>query len=110
WNLPLPSRSETLDYLHAVRDRVVDRIAHSSFSERDAYFVLLSVFHEDMHDEALTITRQTLGYPRPAMAIGGCEEPSTAYPAGDTAVPGGGYFLRMTAGEWFIFRHTKRRH
>src|SRR5215470_10204643 len=37
WNLPLPTRSETLDYLHSVRDGVVDRIAHSSFSERDAY-------------------------------------------------------------------------
>ena len=110
WNLPLPSRSETLDYLQAVRDRVVDRIAHSSFSERDAYFVLLSIFHEDMHDEALTITRQTLGYPPPAMAVGKIEEPLTPLVAGDATVPGGVYSIGSTAEDGFIFDNEKWRH
>src|SRR5262249_22450580 len=110
WNLPLPSRSETLDYLHSVRDGVVDRIAHSSFSEQDAYFVLLSVFHEDMHDEALTITRQTLGYPAPTMAIGRIEEPPAAHLAGDATVPGAVYSIGSTADDGFIFDNEKWRH
>src|SRR5438128_5437369 len=51
WRLPLPSREETVSYMKAVRDRVLEHIAGSSFDpSRDSYFVLLSVFHEDMHD------------------------------------------------------------
>src|SRR5881396_3663556 len=65
WNLPLPSRDVTIGYLEKVRDRVIDRLASPGFDEREAYFVQLSVFHEDMHDEAFTYTRQTLGYPPP---------------------------------------------
>src|SRR6516162_5131306 len=65
WNLPLPSRTATLDYLEATRDAVLDLIAGADFSPTHEYFVLLSMFHEDMHNEAFTITRQTLGYPEP---------------------------------------------
>src|SRR6185295_4687856 len=65
WTLPLPSRRATVDYLEAVRDGVLDRIAHHSPAATDEYFIRLSVFHEDMHDEAFTITRQTLGYAAP---------------------------------------------
>jgi iron(II)-dependent oxidoreductase len=106
WNLPLPSRRETIDYLNAVRDQVLDRISRSGFSENDAYFVLLSVFHEDMHDEALAITRQTLGYPAPA-GSGDCAE---GPPAGDVAIPAGTYFVGSTAEEGFIFDNEKWRH
>src|SRR5215472_6111138 len=66
WDLPLPSRTGTIEYLEVVRDRVLDRIASSSLTDGDVYFMLLSIFHEDMHDEAFTITRQTLGYRAPA--------------------------------------------
>src|SRR5206468_12853447 len=48
WNLPLPSRVETLHYMLEVRDRVMNYMYRSSFDpSRDAYVVLLSVFHED---------------------------------------------------------------
>src|SRR5262245_30134675 len=35
WDLPLPSRSATIEYLEAVRDDVLDRIASSTLNERD---------------------------------------------------------------------------
>ena len=80
WNLPLPSRAETLHYMLEVRDRVMNYMYRSSFDpSRDAYFVLLSVFHEDMHDEAFFITRQTLGYPFPA-ALQRRDAPSVPVP------------------------------
>src|SRR6516165_1943949 len=47
WNLPRPSREQTLRYLEGPR---ADEVC----------FTMLSVFHEDMHAEALTYTRQTL--------------------------------------------------
>lgn len=66
WDLPLPSRQETLSYMRQVRDRVLDRLRQREPDEAEVYFLLLSVFHEDMHAEAFTYTRQTRGIPRPA--------------------------------------------
>ncbi|HWP35290.1 MAG TPA: ergothioneine biosynthesis protein EgtB [Thermodesulfobacteriota bacterium] len=68
WDLPLPSREETLAYLHEVRDRVLACLTEWPPDAPQLYFVRLSVFHEDMHDEAVTYTRQTLGYPPPRTA------------------------------------------
>src|SRR5262249_54891067 len=51
WDLPLPTRAETLAYMQRVQNRVLDRI-HQGLDEPDAYFAQLAVFHEDMHAEA----------------------------------------------------------
>jgi iron(II)-dependent oxidoreductase len=96
--------------LNDVRDKVVDRINSSSFEDRDVYFVQLSIFHEDMHDEALTITRQTLGYPAPRFS----NEPKPKYArdagesaTGDATIPGGSYVVGSTADDGFIFDNEK---
>ena len=70
WDLLLPSRIETLTYMHDVHDRVLDQLHSHPPDEKLIYFVLLSVFHEDMHTEAFTYTRQTLGYPPPRFTSG----------------------------------------
>src|SRR5262245_3555324 len=67
WDLPLPDRSGTLAYLKAVEDGVLDELGRAEPEPAFIYFVLLSVFHEDMHTEAFTYTRQTLGYPAPRL-------------------------------------------
>jgi iron(II)-dependent oxidoreductase len=66
WDLPLPSRARTLEYLRDVQDCVLDEIRLEP-SAQMLYFVLLSVFHEDMHAEAFLYTRQTLGYSVPSL-------------------------------------------
>lgn len=71
WDLLLPSRKETLTYLCEVRDRVLDMLAQRELSKKVIYFVLLAVFHEDMHTEAFTYTRQTLSYPPPRFRADG---------------------------------------
>jgi iron(II)-dependent oxidoreductase len=67
WDLRLPSREETLRYMREVRDQVLERLGQREPSPVDVYFTLLSIFHEDMHTEAFTYTRQTLGYRAPAL-------------------------------------------
>src|SRR6266850_4446933 len=113
WNLPLPSRKATISYLEAVRDQVLDVLARSSLDARDEYFILLSIFHEDMHDEAFTITRQTLGYPaptfsgNPTMSHADCSDGPLP---GDVTVPGGNYMIGSTAKDGFIFDNEKWSH
>ena len=85
WDLDLPGLAATIRYREAVRDALIARLGGGAqgrmASERDSYFTQLTVFHEDMHDEAFTYTRQTLGYPVPAIVD------RTARAAADSAGP-----------------------
>jgi iron(II)-dependent oxidoreductase len=120
WNLPLPGRLQTLRYSEEVRDRVLDRLARGTPSKDDVYFTLLSVFHEDMHTEAFTYTRQTLGYRAPALS-GIVTSPSPLAPlptphsslqhsSGDVYVPGGRFELGAVPDESFVFDNEKWAH
>lgn len=94
WDLPLPPRDVTLGYLREVRDRVIDQLLeHPS---RDVmYHAIYSVYHEDMHTEAFTYTRQTHAWPAPRL-FGGAGRTETgtgragAAPRGAPAGAGGG--------------------
>jgi iron(II)-dependent oxidoreductase len=62
WSLPLPDIQATRGYLENVLERVRERLRREPENEDLGYFVRLATFHEDMHAEAFTYTRQTLGY------------------------------------------------
>ena len=112
WDLLLPPRHATLAYLTAVRDAVVERIEAGNLSDDERYFIQLGVFHEDMHNEAFTYTRQTHGYsaprscraPAPAAEMGGGPLP------GDAEIPGGHFPLGALPGEGFVFDNEKWAH
>ncbi len=107
WSLPLPGLTETLGYLREVLARVVALLERG---EADPYFVRLSIFHEDMHWEAMAFTRQTLGLSSPwgrgpveaAGGVGGLD--------GDVEVPGGTFQLGATEGADFVFDNEKWAH
>ncbi|SVB42221.1 uncharacterized protein METZ01_LOCUS195075, partial [marine metagenome] len=68
WELALPTRDGSLRYMQSVMDKSLarlERISGAEPNEDDAYFYRLTTLHEDMHGEALTYTRQTLGYTSP---------------------------------------------
>ena len=88
WDLPLPSREETLAYMRAVEDAVVEAL-EASPDEDLLYHALYTVYHEDMHAEAFTCTRQTCGWPAPPLGASGGEEVAGGPPPeGDAEVPG----------------------
>src|SRR5271169_386499 len=62
WDLPLPSRVATLAHLQVVVNTVVEGLQRLTDGSPELYFLLLATFHEDMHGEALWMTRQTLAY------------------------------------------------
>ena len=115
WTLPLPSRAETLRYMEQVLDRVLDRIANRQLNEEETYFHHLVTFHEDMHGEAFTYTRQTLGYPPPLLASSDApdllagDEIGGPWP-GNVDIPGGTYVLGGTPDLPFVFDNEKWAH
>ena len=110
WDLPLPSRAETLAYMEAIEDRVLEWLGSPSFTPEDAYFVRLAVCHEDMHTEAFTYLRQTLAYPPPRLPGASATAPPAGPLPGDVQVPGGSFLLGATKDEPFVFDNEKWSH
>ena len=112
WQLKLPSREDTLGYLREVTARVADRVAGPDATAALRHFARYAVHHDDMHSEALTYTRQTLGYRSPRFstefpeAPGEPTGPSGPLP-GDVAVPGGVALLGADRDEEFVFDNEK---
>ncbi len=112
WSLPLPSRGETLDYLHEVLRRVVAFVQAEPTGE-NLYHALYATLHEDMHTEAITYTRQTLGYAAPKLSIApesGHGQLGGGSLPGDAPIPGGTFMLGAERDEPFVFDNEKWAH
>jgi len=68
WDLELPARPVLLAYLDDVLEATLARLDRTDGSPASLYFFQLALYHELMHGEAFAYTRQTCGYPAPAVA------------------------------------------
>ena len=115
WHLDLPDRGRTLDYLERVRDAVLERLVSGRPGGRETYLHLLAVIHSDMHCEAFTYMRQTLGYAAPEFSPNGSGDGSGtdagagALP-GDVDIPGGNFELGADPDARFAFDNEKWAH
>ena len=112
WELPLPSLHGTLDYMARVQDAMVRRLDRSMASEDETSLYLMTIYHEDMHDEAFTYSRQTLGYAAPVFAAAqhAVVEAEVGPLPGDVAVPGGVLRLGSPPDTPFVFDNEKWAH
>ncbi len=110
WDLPLPSLADTLTYRDGIRKRIRDHLAHDPPDAQRDYLVQYAIFHEDMHTEAFTYTRQTLAYPTPPIA--GTTHPTRRAGTlkGDVAIPGGTFELGGRPEDGFLFDNEKWAH
>lgn len=109
WALPLPDRAQVYDYLARVERAMLDRLPDSGpASEAQSYVYQLTGLHEDMHGEAFTYTRQTLGDPAPTLEPGPALTPVESGPLpGDVTVPGGDHQLGSHPSVPFCFDNEK---
>ena len=119
WDLPLPSRDETIEYMLNVCDSVCEQLENNSTDDDLIYFALLSVFHEDMHAEAFTYTRQILEYPPLEFSSNSTVSPSkksiiASQPnmtaRGFVELPGGSFMLGARKEALFAFDNEKWEH
>ncbi len=113
WDLPLLSLDDTLDYMARVHAALIEHLHGSRVDETESFMVRFATFHEDMHDEAFLWTRQTLGYPRPALAVaaqGSPPDPHAGALSGDVQVPGGTFWLGSPPDAPFLFDNEKWAH
>jgi gamma-glutamyl hercynylcysteine S-oxide synthase len=111
WDLPLPERRKTLGLMQQVRETVLDRLAPGELDDAERYFHLLPLFHEDMHAEAITYTRQTLEYPAPRLGLERAPIPEGGGPLpGDVHVPGGVLMMGAPQDAPFAFDNEKWAH
>src|SRR5262249_15656467 len=108
----LPSWPDTLHYAQTILDRSLARLRRQEPTASMAYFARLAAFHEDMHGEAFTYTRQTLAYGRPKIEVaGGSARGHEAGPLPDGGpVPGGTFLLGATRDIPFVFDNEKWAH
>ncbi|MGI9334268.1 MAG: selenoneine synthase SenA [Gammaproteobacteria bacterium] len=113
WDLPLLSVREVNDYCTRVLEALLDRLDGRVADEPDSYMYQFSTFHEDMHTEAYTYSRQTLGYPQPHFALA---RSNPVYDAGagpwpgDVHVPGGTFTIGSRTDAPFVFDNEKWAH
>ncbi len=118
WDLPLPTRRQTLDYMQAELDRACEALYKYGLDPETVYFYRLVTYHEDMHDEAFTYTRQTLGYPTPSFLRGVPARPSSErtratprdVPFEFVEIPGGDFELGAARNATFVFDNEKWAH
>jgi iron(II)-dependent oxidoreductase len=109
WDLPLPSLDDTLAYMRAVHDRVRSHVEQDGPDPRRDYLLEYAIYHEDMHTEAFTYTRQTLEYPTPAIGtVPG--ELMQGRLDGDAQIPGGSFMLGASPQDGFVFDNEKWAH
>ncbi len=120
WDLPLPSKTETMNFMQNILDQVLDLYSQKEnageLSDDDVYFLSLVLLHEDMHAEAITYTRQTLAFSAPWFEMVDASARTNPVkevmddPLCDVEIPGGQFLLGSIPGKGFAFDNEMEAH
>ncbi len=111
WQLPLPDVGDTFTYMDEVLQAELAQLKEIELNDTAKYFYLLALYHEDMHGEAFTCTRQTLGYPKPGFIRENKKQVAVKpLVPEDIDIPGGTFKLGAERDGEFIFDNEKWAH
>lgn len=112
WDLLLPTREKTLDFMATILERCIETVdLPRALTPDERYFSLLVTFHEAMHAEAIAYTRQALAYRPPLIASmqTGISDSADAC-RGDVEIHGGCYVIGAEREYSFVFDNEKWAH
>ncbi|MDH4171905.1 MAG: SUMF1/EgtB/PvdO family nonheme iron enzyme [Acidimicrobiia bacterium] len=109
WQLAYPDAGATRGYVRHVGRALADRVLDDGGLDSTAYYTLYAVMHHDAHTEALTYTRQTLGWSPPP------DRPRVPVPAAaggdrDLEVAGGRLLLGASRTQPFVMDNERWAH
>ncbi len=116
WELALPDLEETREYMDGVNAALEERLADRQPTDEEVYYYRYTTFHEDMHEEAFTYTRQTLGYTPPDIDAAEPPPEATETDRGESAagedveIPDGEFVLGATDEAPFAFDNERQAH
>jgi len=113
WKLKIPNKEESFEYLINVKNSILDLLKSKKISDKIRYYIIYSVMHLDMHTEAFTYVRQSLGYPDPNMNNIKKTKIKNNYDEfveEDVIIPSGTYKLGASKTSQFIFDNEKWSH
>ncbi|WP_242894402.1 selenoneine synthase SenA [Actinomadura litoris] len=114
WLLRLPTRGETAAYVRTVAERVAEQVERADAVDVVHHFARYTVHHYDTHTEALTYTRQNLGYPPPVLPgltdAGPPEGRDAGALPGDAGFAGGTFPLGARMSDPFVYDNEKWAH
>jgi gamma-glutamyl hercynylcysteine S-oxide synthase len=112
WGKPLPPRLELHQYMQGVHECILKRLEAGTPDANAVYRNLLSLYHEDMHAEAFTYMRQTVGYPPPPVVAARHGDDAGGGPLrGDAEIPGGVHMLGADPDSpHFVFDNEQWQH
>ncbi len=117
WDLPLLNLEKAIIYIDDVRNKLINRLGEISetnmASEQDSFIYQFATFHEDMHTEAYTYSRNTLKHPLPNFETKNYfdnKELETGPLPGDVDIPGGSFNLGASKDAAFLFDNEKWAH
>ena len=104
WTLDLPGLADIKNYLLATLEATLELLSKTPDEDDALYFYRLTLFHEDMHGEALIYTAQTLGLPL------GLALPTPQAPREPLHVPATRWQMGLDAGQGFTFDNERCAH
>ncbi|MFT7668987.1 MAG: iron(II)-dependent oxidoreductase [Planctomycetota bacterium] len=112
WELALPNREATRDYMKTVLSRVLERVKGRELTQRERYLYRMVANHEDMHGEAFTYMRQQAELSAPPAVLAGMmrKRPAAGSLPGDVEVPGGNFMLGADSTSDFAYDNEKWAH
>jgi iron(II)-dependent oxidoreductase len=111
WDLKLPGLEQTHSYMEAVKEKVIQHISNGEADPVRDYLTQYAIYHEDMHCEAFTYTRQTLNYPAPDFISNNEIISNESSIDDDVLIPAGTFELgAVKTGNDFVFDNEKWSH
>ena len=110
WDLPVPPVADVKAYMNRVLQQELELLQQENDTEEDLYLYRYALFHEDMHTEAFTYTRQTLNYPAPVLHPQAASPKPAGMIEGDAHVPACDYLLGARPEDGFCFDNEKWAH